>query len=328
MADKAGRYIHKAETAVESGVDWAEDKVTHSANWAAAKAQGIPLAEQAAAGGAQVIEGGAQLAGGSLKGAAGLLGGAANMAVHPIDTAKGLAAMVEHVPIRGKEDDLQYWKGVGKAISAPYAQSINEGKPLEAVGRGIFDIGSLFIGAGEAGAAAKGGEAAGIAGKVSRVEEAAHIAGKVNKIEEAANVAGRVNEAHAAGPLSEGLKAEEGLRGVQNVGRASTELEKKVHQGAKNLWERPIPADARAELEPRWQNIESGAQELRARQGDPAMATAKERVDQLRMEASGTAQGRHGGVVGGTAEEGANLHRKTGAKPILMSARWRSQDSL
>jgi len=321
MADKAGRYMNKAQSAVEKGIDWAEDGVTHGADWVGAKTHGIPVVEQVAAGGARVIEGGAQLAGGALKGAAGLVGGAANMAVHPIDTVKGLAAMVGHIPIRGNEADLQYWKGVGKAISAPYAQAIHEGRPLEAVGRGVFDIGSLFIGAGEAGAAAKGGEAAGIAGRAAKVEEAAHIAGKANKIEEAANVAGKVNEAqeaaHAASPLNKGLGAEEGIRGGQNIGRASTEIEKRVHQSARNLWERPLPSEARAELEPRWQNIESGAQELRARQGDPAMAAAKERVDQLRMEASGTAQGRHGGIAGGTAEEGA----------MLAQENWRTADA-
>jgi hypothetical protein len=74
--------------------------------------------------------------------------------------------------------DLKYWGNVGKGFIAPYQQAIAEGKSGEAVGRLGVDVGSLLIGAGEAGDAAKVAQLAegADAAKVAEVADAAKVA--------------------------------------------------------------------------------------------------------------------------------------------------------
>ena len=92
-ADTAGKWIQSGEKALGRGVDWAEDKLGGFADAVAKKVEGIPVLEQLAKAGSWGIKQYSQFEGGVVKGAGGLLGGLLNMAVHPINTAKGLGAL-------------------------------------------------------------------------------------------------------------------------------------------------------------------------------------------------------------------------------------------
>lgn len=54
------------------------------------------------------------------------------------------------------------WDG----IKAPYVEDWQAGRPGQAIGRGLFDVGSLFVGVGEIGAAVKGASGAGRAARI------------------------------------------------------------------------------------------------------------------------------------------------------------------
>jgi hypothetical protein len=148
-----------------------------------------------------------------------MVGGVLNMVTHPVETGKGLYAMAEHVPIMGGlmpnplkllhagtdiifngadpktrldsvidpvqslQDDQKFGQALVTGFIEPYKKSWSEGKYFEVAGRATFDVGSLFIGAGEANAAIKTGEVASVASKTAEV---ANVAGKAG---EAANVA-------------------------------------------------------------------------------------------------------------------------------------------
>jgi hypothetical protein len=208
-------YVKKGEGWVDKGVDWLEDKGKGATDWVAQQAKGIPVLEQAAGMGKSFADTNIDVLGGAAKGVTGLAGGILGAAADPVDTARGLATMSEHLPgiglpqkmLGGAYDlafsdkslgqvadetldpmvDANYWGGVGKAFLSPYAQSIAEGKPGEALGRAGVDIGSLFLGAGEAGAAGKVGE-------ISKVAEVADAA----KVSEGADAA-KIAEAAGAG---------------------------------------------------------------------------------------------------------------------------------
>jgi hypothetical protein len=209
----------------DRGIDWVENKVASGAHQLADKADGIPVLEQVADAGAWMVDQQTQLTGGILKGAGTMVGGIANMIVHPVDTVMGLEAMAEHAPmlpgvpnplkvahglydiaVNGKDvgevanhvlnpiqslqDDFEFGKKMVGGITKPYQQAIKQGKYSEALGRGIFDIGSLFIGGG-AGAkgAASAGRGAAIAGEVADAARIANVASDAAKVAEGAGVA-------------------------------------------------------------------------------------------------------------------------------------------
>jgi Domain of unknown function (DUF4157) len=168
-----------------------------------------------------------EFTGGVLKGAGSFVGGMANMVTHPIETASGLYAMAEHVPftagimpnplklahagadilfngadptsrlktvtdpVKSLEDDAKFGKAMVTGFIEPYKKSWSEGKYFEVAGRAAFDVGSLFIGAGEANAAVKGGEVASVAGKTAEVTS---VAGKAEKATEAASLVGKTGK--------------------------------------------------------------------------------------------------------------------------------------
>lgn len=104
------------------------------------------------------------------------------------------------------KEDADSWQGVGTQLIAPYRASVNQGKPMEAVGRGAFDIGSLLFGAGEAKAAAEAGELS----KAAEVSKAATVsdvtkAAEVSKAGEAANL-GHAADLTKAGDIAEASK--------------------------------------------------------------------------------------------------------------------------
>ena len=83
---------------------------------------------------------------------------------HPIQTLKGIGHVLTHP---------------GELVSAmvnPYKMALNEGRPGLAIGRGIVEIGSLFIGPSQIGGAAKG--ILGGGKTAARVGKGAELAGK------------------------------------------------------------------------------------------------------------------------------------------------------
>lgn len=213
MKEDAG-YVQKGVGAVGSGVDWLENKAKAGTSWVADKASGIPVLSQIANAGKSYVDLNVDVLGGAAKGVTGLAGGLLSAAADPVDTAKALYTMSEHIPgmgmpqkllggaydlAQGKSlgdvadetlnpmNDLKYWGNVGKGLISPYQQAIAEGKPGEALGRGAVDIGSLFLGVGEAGEASK----------VAQVAEAADAA-KVGDVAEAAKLADAADASKAA----------------------------------------------------------------------------------------------------------------------------------
>jgi hypothetical protein len=231
---------------VSKQLDWYEKSRDDVNQILVDKVKGIPVLEQAAQSYKWFDNQQAQLSSGFVKGGAALVVGVVTMVSNPVQTAKGLFAMAEHVPMMNglmpnpmklvhglyditvnKEDaktvayrvfdtkqsmqeDAQFWKTVGSAFIAPYKESIDKGRYSEAAGRGIFDIGSLFIGAGEANAAVKGGSVAGkvaetanVAGRIERVAGVTNAIGKTEKVTEAVSLSDK------AADIGKGTKATE-----------------------------------------------------------------------------------------------------------------------
>lgn len=230
----AGSYLQRAERKYDHGVDAAESQLQRPSQWIAEQTHGSPGVEGAAQGYASLSKHATHLLGGIFKGAGSAAFGLGNAAVHPLDTMRGLATMGSHLPIspfwalrqgykqatglydmaaRGADpsaaldpmsalkEDADYWKGVGSQLIAPYRASVNEGKPMEAIGRGAFDVGSLFFGAGEAKAAAEAGE-------LSKAAELSNAA-KVGDVTKAAEVS-KAAEVTNLGEVAELAKAGEG----------------------------------------------------------------------------------------------------------------------
>jgi hypothetical protein len=221
MKTDAG-YVQKGVGAVGEGVDWLEGEAKAGTSWVANKAEGIPVLSQLANAGKSYVDFNVDVLGGAAKGVTGLAGGIVGAAADPVDTAKALYTMSEHIPglglpqklLGGAYDlatgksaadvadetlnpmsDAKYWGNVGKGFLSPYAQAISEGKPGEVLGRAGVDIGSLLIGAGEAGEA----------GKVAQLAEAAD-ASKVADVADIANVAD-VADASKVADVSDASKA-------------------------------------------------------------------------------------------------------------------------
>jgi hypothetical protein len=91
-------------------------------------------------------------------------------------------------PGKSLQDDVKFGKALVDGFVEPYKKSWAEGKYFEVAGRATFDIGSMFIGAGEANAAIKTGEVASVAAKTAEV---ANVAGKTAEV---ANVASKTGE--------------------------------------------------------------------------------------------------------------------------------------
>ncbi|HEX3478347.1 MAG TPA: hypothetical protein VHT91_25175 [Kofleriaceae bacterium] len=207
-----------------SGVHWIEDEVDHGTHDLASRVADVPVLGTLAEGAADAVTFATQVDGGVIGGATSLLGGVANAVVHPIDTARGLETMAEHLPgpvgqslrlghglidmatgdaslgdvadrafnpLAEARENERYWGNVGSALLNPYRQSFEQGRYGEIVGRGAFDIGLLLSGAGEA-------EAAGTAGTAGRVGELA----EASRVAETADVA-RVADAADAARIAE-----------------------------------------------------------------------------------------------------------------------------
>ena len=199
MKKDAG-YVQQGVGMVGKGIDWAEDEAKSGTGWLADKAKGIPVLEQVADAGKSFVDTSVDITGGALKGVTGMAGGILSAAADPVDTAKALYTMSEHIPgvglpqkmLSGAYDlaftdkslgdvanqtlnpmeDARYWGNMAKGLWSPLQQSINAGKPGEAVGQAGVQIAAMFTGAGEAGVAGEAAEGA----EAAQAAEAAEAA--------------------------------------------------------------------------------------------------------------------------------------------------------
>ncbi len=115
---------------------------------------------------------------GIVSGASECVGGIYNMVAHPLDTLGGLGHLIGIDVANRKFFDgdtfTNAWKNMGKAIIG--YDDWEKGNYGQAIGKIVFNVGSMFIGAGEAGALAKAGKAGSIA--ITAAREAALFAGK------------------------------------------------------------------------------------------------------------------------------------------------------
>ena len=225
-----GGLLSRASDWGTRAVDWTVDSVASGARQAAGALKDVPVLGHVAAAGAWVTSQQVELVGGILKGAGTMVGGVANMVVHPVDTVKGLYALAEHIPllpvnplrvahaaydvtVEGKDaretfgkalnplemlkDDAEFGKALVKGVIEPYGEAIEKGKYAEAVGRGIFDIGSIVLTAGGGAAVSggtKGAQVANVASKAVRGAEVANVAAKTARGAEVANIAAKTGK--------------------------------------------------------------------------------------------------------------------------------------
>jgi hypothetical protein len=240
-AQEWGGKAQKFTEAIPGWIDTHVDQLTKGraaiTNAAVKKLEHIPVVGKAAQAYAWFDNKMGEFGGGVLKGAGSMVGGVANIVTHPVETAKGLYSMAEHVPVMGGlvpnplkllhagtdiifngadpktrletvmdpakslEDDKKFGKALVEGFIEPYKKSWSEGKYFEVAGRATFDVGSLFIGAGEANAAIKGGaaaskatEVANVASRAGKAAEVANVASKTGKAAEVASTAGKTAE--------------------------------------------------------------------------------------------------------------------------------------
>ena len=150
--------------------------------------------------------------------------GLVNTVMHPIQTVKGLAYVVTHPA------------ALYHAFVDPYTTAIKEGHPGKALGRGIVEIGSLFVGPSEVVGAAKGvaklftggTKAAGSAAAISAItgtsaEVAAKLASQASAVESKAGLlakAGATAEAAKMGQYARLLNTTSSIAKAGDVTRA------------------------------------------------------------------------------------------------------------
>ncbi|MDR5745432.1 DUF4150 domain-containing protein [Caballeronia sp. LZ029] len=112
-------------------------------------------------------------------------------------------------------------KAIVEGITRPYIEAWSNGDYGEAIGRGVFDVGGVFVGG--IGAVGKGGEVANAAVKAgeaastaSKTAKAASATGKVDETSEAISQVGKAAEIGESGPVGDGIK-------VQDHGADATE---------------------------------------------------------------------------------------------------------
>jgi Peptidase_C39 like family len=229
-----GHKAQKFTEAIPGWIDHHVDQLTKGranlVHAAAKQLEHIPVVGKAAQAFAWFDNKVGEFGGGVLKGAGSMVGGVANMVTHPVETGKGLFAMAEHVPVMGGlvpnplkllhagtdiifngadpktrlqtvmdpakslEDDKKFGKALVEGFIEPYKKSWSEGKYFEVAGRAAFDVGSLFIGAGEANAAIKTAEVASVASKAGKASEVANVARKTGEAAEVANATSKTTE--------------------------------------------------------------------------------------------------------------------------------------
>jgi hypothetical protein len=274
------------EPLIERGVDFVADGQVKLDKMLLAKAKGIPIIEPLLKTTLKSKENDVQLMGGATKGLGALVGGTLNMLTHPVETVKGIEALMEHVPLgailpvlspslatplmmqglpelvrkdpgKGKNpmslssmlmmnplktermmlesmvkgqdprvamresmdpaknlsEDGKFWATLGSAFIKPYQKAIDEGKPMEAVGRGAFEVATLLLGGAEAKAGKVATEGATVAKTVGKVGEGAQTANKVTDVakvaseaKKSATIADKASDASEVTKLTEGAE--------------------------------------------------------------------------------------------------------------------------
>jgi hypothetical protein len=195
-----------------------------------------------------VTELSAQFTSGVGKGAGAMVGGIAQMVTNPVDTLKGLYTMAEHIPTFGgmgtgpnplkllsatgdvlfngadpkqrfasaldfrqsAQQDANFWGNALGSFWQPYQESINAGRPMEAVGRGVFEVVSNVLGGGS-----------GVAGKAGKVSQVANLTGDLSQAGRLANVTGDLSQASRLGRTAGMMDNLGGLGGMLQRGRGA-----------------------------------------------------------------------------------------------------------
>lgn len=134
-----------------------------------------------------------------------LFKGVVTLITHPLQSLKGLAALPVALVTRPGD--------VARAFTEPYSEAIRAGRPGQAIGRGIVEIGNLLLGVktvsglvrGGAHAAHMGGTAAGVAMRTGQAANAAGLAAMATHAAHLAGAAGAAAHAtHKAGVAASG----------------------------------------------------------------------------------------------------------------------------
>ncbi|MEB3298570.1 MAG: hypothetical protein VKO21_03695 [Candidatus Sericytochromatia bacterium] len=164
---------------------------------------------------------------GALQGAGDMVGGTFHMITHPIETVKGLAMLPIALVTRPGE--------VVRAFTEPYAEAIREGRPGRAIGRGMFEIGSMMLGSGAlkpasgaigasqaATGAARTGQAAQQVGQVAR--KAKQAATAAQKAQEVGEIAQKARLAATAAPVNQAMQQAAKARKVTLAAQKAQEV--------------------------------------------------------------------------------------------------------
>lgn len=198
------------------------------------------------------------LVGGVAGGVCELAGGVSTMVGHPIETGKGMGALIGRDPESGKftlDTVGEAWKNLGKGLIA--YDDWEKGKAT-AAGKVVANIGTLFIGAGEVGAVAKAGAAGRIAAESAALaaEEAAVAAG--TKLGRFGRLSKTVPARLGAFGRTLGTEVVEGIKGIPAgiKGGVTKGIPKLVGKGVDAVWnagrevlKHPIKAPAGALFE-------------------------------------------------------------------------------
>jgi hypothetical protein len=210
--------------AIDQGLDWFTAQRQQINQQLVNQTRNIPVLGALTRAGVDTVEHQLQFSTGALKGAGSMVGGIAQMVTNPVDTLKGLYTMGENLPtlpgmpntfrmlsatgdvlFRGADPQKrfdsvfnqnvvnqemgQFWGNAANSFMQPYQQAINEGKPMEAVGRGAFEVASFFLGGGAAAKAGKVSRVADAAGDLSRVANVADDASDLSRVGRVADAA-------------------------------------------------------------------------------------------------------------------------------------------
>ena len=192
--------VQQGQKRYNSFIESAEDTAGGLLHGAADMVKDVPVIGGMAGSAANIAEQFIQFEGGAAKGAVGTMAGLANMALNPVDTAKGLGEIGRHLPYtpgvglptktsgagigvltgdkkpgeafdeafgeKGVNEDLAFWKQLGGRFLEPYGESASKGKYAEVGGRAAWDIASLVLGLGELSEGSQGSKGARTAGEV------------------------------------------------------------------------------------------------------------------------------------------------------------------
>jgi hypothetical protein len=238
---------------INQGIDWATAQRQQVFGFINNQFKDVPILGAQVQRVTGVMEQFAQYTSGIGKGAGAMVGGIAQMVTNPVDTAKGLYTMAEHIPTFGgvgvgpnplkmlsatgdvlfngadpkqrfasvldirqsAQQDAKFWQGALGSILQPMQESWNAGRPAEAIGQGVFEIGSLFLG---------GGGVTGKAGKLNTAARAARVlenAEDFSQLGRVANVAEEMSQVGRVGRVAGAMDNLGGLGGMLQRGRGA-----------------------------------------------------------------------------------------------------------